>query len=155
MTNTLIVPSAIPLTKAEIAASGQQLAEHVLDAGEQSPLAALIQLRALRDAIDHAIKGLEVAAMDEAAQYGRNDANWRGVGFTVRNGRTVYDYSHDPAWAEMKAQETAVAEQRKAREKFLQALPGEMVDPDTGEFIAPATIKNVTSSVLALTFPKE
>lgn len=151
--NTLI-PRDIPLTKTAIAATGQQYAQQLLDAGDQSPLAALIQLRALRDAIDHAIKGLEDEAMDEADQSG-SAASWRGVKATVRSGRTLYDYSHDPVWAEMKASETAVAEQRKQREKMLQALTGEMVDPDTGEFITPATIKNMTRSVLALTFPKE
>ena len=39
---------------------------------------------------------------------------------------------------EMKTSETAVADQRKAREKFLQSLDKEMVDPDTGEIISPA-----------------
>ncbi|MBK7914670.1 MAG: hypothetical protein IPJ94_00100 [Chloroflexi bacterium] len=55
----------------------------------------------------------------------------------------------------MKASEAAVAEQRKAREKFLQMLPGDMVDPATGEFVSPAVQLTMGNRTIALTFPKE
>ena len=100
------------------------------------------------------IKQLEDEAMDEADRYDRDDRTWRGVGFQVRAGRTRYGYDHDSAWAEIKAQEKALAKQRRDREKFLKALPEEMVDPSTGEIVQPAT-ETPGRSVLAISFPKE
>jgi hypothetical protein len=143
------------LTKAAIQEAGRSFALDLLDAGEKSPLDALLQLRALRDAIDVAVDEIQDAAMDEAQAYGRDDSVRFGVRFQVRGGSTRYTYDHDSVWAEMKASETAVADQRKAREKFLQALSQEMVDPITGEFVSPAVVTGVGTPTLALTFPKE
>ncbi|MCP4424441.1 MAG: hypothetical protein GY803_08125 [Chloroflexi bacterium] len=153
MTN-LISLQNIPLTKHAIVAAGTDFANQFLDAGEANPLDTVIKLRALRDAISHAIKTMESEAMDEAERYG-DDRSRFGVRFQVRSGATKYGYDHDSVWAEMRAQETAVANQRKAREKFLRTLDKEMVDPETGEFIAPARMKSLGNTTLALTFPKE
>lgn len=140
------------LTKADIQQAGEQFAEGVLNAGMVSPLEAMIRLRALRDAIDTAVKAIEPAAMTEAERDPKETL--LGVSWQVRNGRASYDYSHDAVWAEMKASETAVANQRKAREAFLKSLDREMVDPETGEIVAPAQVKGVSASVLALLYPK-
>jgi uncharacterized protein involved in exopolysaccharide biosynthesis len=149
----IIIPEK--LTKAAIQQAGEMYATQLLDAGDESPLKALIKLRALHDAVGAAIKELQDAATEEAERYGRDDSVLYGVKFQVRGGSTRYDYSHDPVWAEIKASETAVADQRKAREAFLKTLQKDMVDPDTGEFISPAKVSSVGNGALALTFPKE
>lgn len=151
--NQIAIPEK--LTKTAIRNAGLSYARELLEEGEKSPLDAFLQLRALRDAIDEAVKEIQDAAMDEAQAYGQADSIRFGVKFQARYGSPRYDYSHDAVWAEMKASETAVAEQRKTREKFLQALPQEMIDPDTGEFISPAVVAGVGAPTLALTFPKE
>lgn len=58
--------AGIPLTKSKIEATGASFANQILDAGETSPLDAMIKLRALRDVINKAILTLESDEMDEA-----------------------------------------------------------------------------------------
>lgn len=45
-----------------------------------------------------------------------------GVKFHARNGRISYDFTPDSGWAELKAEETAVANARKKRERVLKIL---------------------------------
>ena len=61
----------------------------------------------------------------------------------------------DTAWADAKSRETAVANERKAREKFLRTLTDELVNPETGEYVEPARVTGIGKPSLALTFPKE
>lgn len=143
------------MTKREIARAGTDYANKILDLGETNPLDAVIQLRALRDAVDRALDLLQDAAIDEAEMYGRDDSERFGVKFQVRNARTYYEFDHDTKWAEIKAAEQELAEQRKKREKFLCSLEDAVVDPETGEFVEPARIKSVAKTSLALTYPKE
>jgi len=142
------------LTKAAIEAAGSQYARQLLDAGEASILEAYMKLRAIREAIDQAISGLESDAMEEAEQYARADRERLGVKFQVRDGRPLYDFSHDTRWQELKSREAALAEERKKREIFLKALQEDVVDPQTGEFVSPAVVSGYAKNALALTFPK-
>lgn len=151
----LIMTDDIPLTKTAIKATGRQYAERLLDRGGRSPLAALIRLRAWRDVMDEAIDGLKDEAMAEAERYGPDDSAWRRVGFRVRNGRTYYDYSHDPTWVELEAAEKETAAARKGREQFLRGLDEAIVVRDTGEIVRPAKVAKVGGAVLAIHFPKE
>jgi hypothetical protein len=105
--------------------------------------------------MDEAIDGLKDEAMAEAERYGPDDKAWRGVEFRVRNGRTYYDYSHDPKWVELKAAEKATAAVRKGREQFLRGLDEEIVVRDTGEIVRPAKVARVDGTVLAIHFPTE
>lgn len=142
------------LTKAAIEAAGTRYAEALLDEGKQEVLPAYMRLRALRDAIDQALKTLESGAMDEAEMYPKGDRQRLGVKFQVRDGRQLWDFSHDTTWQMHKEQERLEAEARKKRETFLKALDQEVVDPTTGEFVTPAVVKGYAKSALALTFPK-
>ena len=57
-------------------------------------------------------------------------------GFLITKGETVkYDYSQDPLWNELKADEERVANKRKAREAYLKAVkePIVEVNEETGE----------------------
>lgn len=153
--NDLITTNDVPLTKTEIKAAGRQYAARLLDKGERSPLAALVRLRAWRDVMDEAIDGLKDEAMAEAEMYGPDDSAWRGVGFRLRNGRTYYDYSHDPTWVELKAAEKAAAAARKGRKQFLRGLDEAIVVRETDEIVRPATVAKVGRAVLAIHFPKE
>lgn len=141
------------LTKATIAEFGARLANQIIEGGEINPLTAYMKLRAIRDAVDLAMKGVKADAMEDAER-NAGDPVLHGVKFQVRNGREKWDYSHDPVWAELKASEQATAKMRKEREKFLKTLPQEMVDPSTGEFVEPARLVDVGAPSLALTFPR-
>lgn len=156
--NHSLIPLPQTMTKSAIAQRGAELADAILDDGDTDPLSALVKLRAIQDVVAAAIDGVKDAAMTQAEQW--DEGPGRGVsvlGVSVRltNGASRWDYSHDAVWGEMKASETAVADQRKAREKFLQALPQEMVDPDTGEIVSPAVQLSLGNRTIALTFPKE
>lgn len=142
------------LTKSAIAQAGTEYAQKLLDGGEVSPLVGYMQLRALKCAIDWAMDELKSEAIDEADLYSKGDSIIDGVKFTVRAGRTYYNYAKDATWLTIKAEEKAAADRRKAREGFLRALENEMVDPSTGEFIKPAQVSKYGASVLAITFPK-
>lgn len=153
-----LIPLPQTMTKAAIAARGAELAEAILDGGDVTPLEALVKLRAIQDVVAAAIDGVKDAAMTQAEQWDEGPGRGvsvLGVGIRLSNGAARWDYSHDPVWGEMKASETAVADQRKAREKFLQSLDKEMVDPDTGEIISPAVQLSLGNRTIALTFPKE
>lgn len=151
--NDLVKLQDGPLTKAAIQQAGQGYAEALLEEWALPPLSAYVRLRALRDALDAALAEVEGAAMDAADLNPGETVH--GVKVVMRNGASRWDYSHDAAWGEMKASEAAVAEQRKAREKFLQMLPDDMVDPATGEFVSPAVQLTMGNRTIALTFPKE
>ncbi len=152
MKKIMIIPPK--LTKAAIEAAGTQYAHKLLDAGDESILDAYMPLRALRDAVDQAIKGLASDAMEEADQHSRDDWERLGVKFQVRDGRALYDFSQDSTWQVLKEREKRAADERKKREAFLKALDKDMVDPETGEFVSPALVKGYARNSLALTFPR-
>lgn len=158
MNEASLIPMPQAMTKAAIAQRGAELADAILENGDISPLEALVKLRAIQDVVAAAIDGVKDEAMTQAEQWdeghGRG-ASILGVGVRLTSGAAKWDYSHDAAWVEAKASETAVANQRKAREKFLQQLPQEMVDPETGEFIRPAEQLSLGNRTIALTFPRQ
>jgi len=144
------------MTKSAIQTAGARYAQELLDMGEHDPLAAYIQLRALKDAVDTAVKALEPDAMNRAEEYSRDARVEMGVRFQVRSGRELWDYSHDQKWQEFRTKEQEWAKQRKEWESVLRGLSGdELVNPATGEYVTPANLKGYAKSSLALTFPKE
>lgn len=142
-----------PVTKLVIAATAQDYADRILELGEMSPLRAYIGVRSIYEVADLVMKALKSYALEDA-EANKGDT-FRGVSWKVSAGRTTYDYSHDATWASLTAQIKELEAKRKAREEFLRALPDDMVDPATGEFVSPAKIKSIGDTVLALTFPKE
>lgn len=151
--NELQTLSRVELTKDSIALIGQQLAQDILDLGEVAPLDAYIKLRAIKEAVDAAIKTMESDAIDEVRGSG-GDGKLHNVGFRVQGGHEMYDFSADSYWKRCDEAIKLWTEERKKREGFLKSLTKEMVDPDTGEIVEPATIKGYTKVNLAITFPK-
>lgn len=138
-----------PLTKTAVAQLGARIADAITE--EHSALDAFVRLRAMRDALDAALGEIESDAMNEAT----SGETLHGVKVQVRNGAARWDYAHDSQWQAIKNQEAALAEARKLREQFLQRLPADLVDPDTGEYIVPAVQVTMGNRTIALTFPKE
>lgn len=144
----------MPLTKAAIAEMGQSLVSGAIEV-EICPIESVVRLRAMRDVMDTAIAGLMADAIDEIGTIPEDSRVHYGVKLQLRNGRTTYNYKQDSQWTNLKAEETAVSKQRKAREQFLQMLDEEVVDPQTGEFIQPARVARQGKPTLALVFPEE
>jgi hypothetical protein len=149
MNQTFLTISDAPLTKTAVAQLGARIADVITE--EYSALDAFVRLRAMRDALDAALGQLERDAMNEAT----SGDTLHGVKVQVRNGASRWDYAHDGQWQAIKSQEAALAEARKLREQFLQRLPADLVDPDTGEFVSPAVQTAMGNRTIALTFPKE
>lgn len=79
--------------------------------------------------------------LSEAPKY--ENSSLHGYEIKVKTRRN-YEYGGDSKWIDLQAKEKFYGDQRKAREKFLQTLPSEMADPETGEIIQPAFQKKPT-----------
>ena len=109
-------------------ASARQLKEAILD-GEVNAIQADMALKFLEEAAtsirkDDRIKNI---LLNEADKY--PDKKFEAFGFSVeKTGKTIYDYTQDSVWLNLKKQLTE-------REKLLKAVkPGVQVfDGDTGE----------------------
>lgn len=67
-----------------------------------------------------------------------------------KGNHTTYDYSNDIIWNRIKSRETAVAEQRKSREKVLKSCP----QPDSIKGVEAMTeVDNETGEILKLLPP--
>ena len=153
MTKLTVVPAE--LTKQAIADASTRFVSALVDGGEEDLLSAFIKLKALKGAVDAAVKELTGDAMNVADMYADGERVLHGVKFQVKGGTEKYDFSHDAIWKAFKDEEDEAANARKKREGFLKSLEKRMVDPETGEYISPAILTGYNASSLAITFPKE
>lgn len=124
-------------SKESAAALIESLASAV-EQGTMNPLQLLIKLRWAQSVIEGTIQRIESDAVYEADKYGRNEEiRLHGAVCKVKEAGVKYDYSGcgDAVWTRLKENESALADQRKAREKLLQAIKGHqtIIDEETGE----------------------
>lgn len=150
--NALSTITAMPCTWEEIT-SFVHVAKAEILSGDHDPLVIEISLKAMEETIKCLRKDEDIrkAVLDEAAKYGSKPFTFHGVLMQTRESGTKYDYSvtGDSEWALLDAQVKELEEKRKAREKYLQALPYEgAVNPTTGEFISrPAKTSTTTIAI--------
>jgi len=107
--------------------------------GDVDPLEAEVKLKAVAEAIDAIRKHGEVrhVVMMEAAKYIDKTFDVYGAQVTRKLTPARYDYEAcgDPVWASLNNQINALYDERKQREKLLQALtaPQSFLDDQTGE----------------------
>lgn len=122
MSRAIKIMNEIPSNKAGIKLFAEALVQGVLD-GNAEPL----ELRAKIDAVEKIIKAVKDdisfkdCVLDQADLYPEKSFDLNGVKFTKAESAR-YDYSDDPIWNELKAEENEAAAARKAREEILKAL---------------------------------
>jgi hypothetical protein len=119
--------------------------------GDYNPLDVEIQLKAMEEIIKQLRADDEIrqAVIDEAEKYGKS-FDYRGCKISVREGGVKYDYNNcnDTTWSLLDAEDKAIAEAKKAREKYLQNLPPEgAITPDGEAICRPAKTSKTTIAV--------
>jgi len=114
-----------------------------------------LKLKAMEETIKQLRSDEEIRSfvLSEAEKYGKS-FEWRGAKMSIREVGVKYDYaaSGDSEWALLDAQVKELSEKKKAREKFLQAIPiTGTVSPETGEMIYPPAKSSTTSIAVTLT----
>ena len=143
-----------PITYVEIGNLIHYMKQELLS-GEYNPLDVELKLKAMEETIKQLRSDEEIRAfvLSEAEKYGKS-FEWRGAKMSIREVGVKYDYSStgDSEWAILDAQIKELSEKKKAREKFLQAVPASgTVSPETGEMIYPPAKISTTSIAVTLT----
>jgi len=102
--------------------------------GNINPIDVELKLKALVNICKSILDNAHELICNEIDKYTEKTISIMGVEITKRTIRE-YDYESDRVWRDLKAIEKNDAEKRKAREKFLQSVKGEGLDPETGEII--------------------
>jgi hypothetical protein len=110
------------ITKADLLSLAKRQSEFILESGSSEQAFAF--LKKISDLVDKVMSEIKEDAMAEIAK-GNNFAH--GVKMSVA-GKTTYDYSSDPVWADLKAK-------IKEREDFLKSIKFfiDVLDEQTGE----------------------
>ena len=143
-----------PITYVEIGNLIHYMKQELLS-GEYNPLDVELKLKAMEETIKQLRSDEEIRAfvLSEAEKYGKS-FEWRGAKMSIREVGVKYDYasSGDSEWALLDAQIKELSEKKKAREKFLQAIPDMgTVNPETGEAIYRPAKTSTTSIAVTLT----
>jgi len=143
-----------PITYVEIGNLIHYMKQELLS-GDYNPLDVELKLKAMEETIKQLRSDEEIRAfvLSEAEKYGKS-FEWRGAKMSIREVGVKYDYaaSGDSEWALLDAQVKELTEKKKAREKFLQAIPDMgTVSPETGETIYRPAKTSTTSIAVTLT----
>ena len=142
-----------PITYVEINNAIYLMKKELLS-GNYNPLDVKLKLKAIEETVKQLQDDNEIKQfiMAEAEKYGKS-FEWRGAKMTVMEVGTKYDYasSGDSEWAMLDAEIKELTDKRKAREKFLQAIPEDgTVSPATGEMIYRPAKTSTTSITVRL-----
>lgn len=148
-TNIELIKSDAPLSKDLIVRSAKELLERV-EAGDIDPLRLRTVIAMYEKAFDQIKKVVTEKALDEFDKYSEKALMKGDCQIERMEAGVSYDYSNDSVWNEIKATENFWAEKRKAREKFLRAVPADgmnEVDEVSGEVmkIYPPLKKSTTT----------
>ncbi len=131
-------------------------------AGHLNPLEFYVKKKLIEDAFKVASKNPDVKEMasTEVAKYGKDGAKLLGA--TIKAGsRATYNYSEDPVWADLDAQQKPYVDLKKQQEKLVQAAVKqgrsfEEVDKETGEVKMLAKCVSAPSTdFISVTFKKK
>ena len=150
----LSVIADAPITYVEIGNVIHGMKAELLS-GDYNPLDVELKLKAIEEITKQlrADEDIRAFVLKEAEKYGKS-FEWKGAKMSIREVGVKYDYATtgDSTWAMLDAEEKAIKEQKKAREKFLQAVPPNgTVSPETGELIMPPAKSSTTSIAVTLT----
>lgn len=151
MENALSTITAMPATKEQIHTFVQKAKGEILS-GTYDPLEIEIYLKAMEETIKAIRSDREVRdyVLSEAEKYGKS-FEYKGAKVNIREAGVRYDFSAcgDPVHDKLTSEVKDLTEQKKAREKLLKALTGEMADPESGAVINPPV--KTSSTTIAIT----
>ena len=143
MKDYIQVFEALPKTKEEQNTFIDEYRQAIIDGDlvNEPLLKWFVYLRSLKNMIamaekDETIKAAFIAAADMFTEKHIDIFNAEIQIKTKRN----FVYGNDAVWNQLKAVESNASEKRKAREKFLQKVEVETLDPETGEMIQPLNV---------------
>lgn len=144
---TLSVINVLPSTKAEIKSFVSDAKDRIL-AGDENPLKIASQLKAFEEVVKELRDDKEIkeATLKAAEKEGKTFQQF-GAEFQIKEVGVKYDYSvcDDQEWNDLDRMIKTLSEQKKDREKFLQAVKGEVFDTNGIQLHPP--VKTSTTSV--------
>lgn len=155
----LIQLGQFPETKTEIAILTAQLIETAIG-GEESPLRVQVQMSALEQVIKGVkdSKDFKDAVLSEAERYGTKTFNAFNSNVNIKEVGVKYDYSmcNHPQYDAVCAEVEKLTEQKKAFEKYLQAVgePTQFINPETGEEVTIYPPVKTSSTAVTITINK-
>lgn len=126
-------------SKATVSNLANQIAYSVKE-GLVNPVETAIHLNAIKSMCEEALKLIVEPVTAELSQFPQSKTEKWGCKIEQAEVGTKYDYSQNVTWVELKQKEDALAEERKALETLLKAIPaGKSIFNDEGiEMIGPA-----------------
>jgi hypothetical protein len=141
MNTALATISTLPSNKAELAKFSRMLKDEIL-ASNRDPLPILVQLKVIEKVVDDVLKdeGIKFHFLKEFLLYEKEKIiEVNGAKLEQRETGVKYDYnaSGDIVWMDLDKAIKELAEKKKEREKFLQAIPYDagIVEPISGVFL--------------------
>lgn len=125
-----------------------------IDHGTTDSHAIFVRADCLMKTMDELKKLNKEGTIDEIAT--NSFTEYKGVKLETAEFGTKYDYSNNPIWIELKAQEDAIAVKRKEVEAFIKTLSKHtgVVDPETGETREFWPAIKTSTTAPKLTYPK-
>jgi hypothetical protein len=91
----------------------QGIVRRVNDFGNEDALVALADLKSIKAAAEEAIGEIEETAMIEARKHPGKTFEWKGMTWTIVDGKRNYDYSGNPDWVSKKLELDAIQDRMK------------------------------------------
>lgn len=122
-----------------------------INEGFINPLEFAVKRKLIVDALEMVMKDPSVKqlALKEVEDFGKEGCTKLGAKISITS-RATYQYSHDPKWAELKAQMKPLEEQLKAQEEKIKAAckNNASLVSDDGEIIASIVPAPATESIV-------
>ena len=136
METQLSILSKFPANKGDIQALACDWVNEILE-GNSDPIKVAVQIKKVQAVLDQVTAGIKEYVLSEAEKYGKG-TEVEGVKIEISDLGVRYDYSacKDSTWDDLNKQIEGLTEKKKAREKFLIAIPDQgTVDIETSEVI--------------------
>lgn len=133
----------------------------LMESGKTSAIKTLTELDFINQVVTKVVARARELAVDELSSYGAEASQGvtiHGVSLKIIEAGTKYDFAscNHPEWAQIVAQETALAEKRKEIETMLKTLKAgqTIVNEDTGEVIRITPPVKSSKTTVQVTIPK-
>lgn len=127
------------LSKKQVVEIAEKEAAAIAESADTSLLPIILNVKRAKDYLETFEKGLKKQVLEEALSHGDKGFKAHGASFSIRENGARWNYSNcqDPLYNQLVEQEREIAEKRKEREKFLQAIKGHItvVDEESGDVV--------------------
>lgn len=139
---------ALPTRKEQIEMFVRKITDDIIESGNYNPLQAWVEITNIEKSLEKIKENIKQSAIKEREKYGKEEALY-GAKISVIEAGTKYDYTecNDAKWNALESESKRIADEKKAREKFLKSIPKDqqLTDEDTGFIIVAPTKKSTTT----------